>query len=63
MANEYDYTPDELEFISGICYDHARKCADYRFGKCIAYGGNCICNCPHFDDIAEVVKRELNKDY
>ena len=39
MANEYDYTPDELEFISGICYDHARKCADYRFGKCIAYGG------------------------
>lgn len=63
MANEYDYTPEELELISDIYSKHARKCADYKSGFCVAFGGYCQYNCPHFENIAEIVERELSKDY
>lgn len=55
--NEQNYTEDELEVISKAYDDHARRCADYYFGRCKAYGGNCIGNCGWFANFDEIVER------
>lgn len=61
MNDKTSYTQDEAEVISKIYYDHAHKCADYRYDQCMAYGGNCLCDCGHFDNIGKIIERELNR--
>lgn len=57
----YNYTEDEAEIVSKVVYDHAQKCRDNYLGNCIAYGGTCLTDCDHFDNIKDIIERELNR--